>query len=104
MGMVVPRGKYRPLSTDPFAKPPAQLRKRKINALIAEARRLCEDGFPGGALKLGHDLWLWANDYPECFALLDAAYAALGREPLRAAMAEARAFREWCDSRRGRKS
>jgi hypothetical protein len=104
MGIVVPGGKYRPLSADPFARPAGHLHAPQIKAVTAEALRLLGGGFPGAALKLGHDLWVWANDFPECYTLLDAAYAALGREPLRAMLAEARAFREQCDRQRGRKN
>ena len=28
------------------------------------------------ALKLGHDLWVWAREYPAVYELLDAAYEA----------------------------
>ncbi len=51
-------------------------------------------------IKLGRDLWGWAHEHPESYELLDAAYAALGREPLRRLLAAARGFREHCDSRR----
>jgi hypothetical protein len=45
-------------------------------------------------------LWVWAGEFPECYALLDAAYSALGRQPLRRLMAEARSWRQHCDGRR----
>jgi hypothetical protein len=100
LGVVVPRGKYRRLSCDPFAGSSASLRRAEIKPLTAEAFRLLEGGRPGAALKLGHDLWVWADKFPECYTLLDAAYAALGREPLRKLAAEARAFRAHCDGSR----
>jgi hypothetical protein len=103
MGVVVPRGRYRKLSIDPFAGYRADPQRSQVEGLSTEALGLIEKGFPGAALKLGHDLWVWAGDFPECYALLDAAYAALGREPLRRLLAEARAFREECDGRSRRR-
>ena len=35
--------------------------------------------------------------HSEVYDLLDAAYEALGREPLRRFLAEAKAFRAWCE-------
>jgi len=97
LGIVVPAGHYQRLSADPFAGHQADRQRPQIEALTAEAMTLLKAGQPGAALKLGHDLWIWAKDFPECYALLDAAYGALGREPLRRLLAEARTFREWCD-------
>ena len=97
IGIVVPPRRYRPLSADPFSGHHADPQGPQIEALTAEAMDLLRRGFPGAALKLGHDLWVWANDFPECYELLDAAYVALGREPLRRLLAEARAYRAWCD-------
>jgi hypothetical protein len=99
MGIIVPRKKYRPLSagvvgSDRRLDPKPRLVKR----LAAEAMQLLRDGFPGAALKLGRDLWVLASDFPVCYDLLGAAYAALKREPLRRLMNEARAFRADCDS------
>ena len=107
LGVVVPRMLYRALSADPFTFDPQRghpvnPQRPQIEALSAEALRLVGDGFPGAALKLGHDLWVWANDFPECYALLDASYVALNRESLRKLMAEARAYRAWCDQTRRR--
>jgi hypothetical protein len=103
LGVVVPAKQYRQLSGDPLKNSATgyrvEPRRSKIEALSAEALRLLEEGFPGAALKLGHDLWVWANDFPECYALLEAAYNALGRKPLQKLLAEARAYREWCDQR-----
>jgi hypothetical protein len=100
LGIVVPRGRYRKLSADPFGEYRADPQRPEIEELAAEARQALRDGAPGAALKLGRDLWVWADEFPECYALLDAAYTALGREPLRRFLAEARAFREHCDQRR----
>jgi len=56
-------------------------------------------GYPGAALQLGRNLWVWASEFPECCSLLDAAYSALGRWSLRLLMAEARGYGVSCDSR-----
>src|SRR5262245_37227920 len=88
---------FRKLSADPFAAGAADLNAAQVKALAGEALGLLTRGYPGAALKLGHDLWVWGEQYPACYELLDAAYAALGREPLRRLLAEARAFRQHCD-------
>lgn len=102
LGIIVPEGKYRPLSVD-YAVPQRTLDPQRpdVERLTAEAMQLLRDGSPGAALKLGRDLWIMANEFPECYDLLDAAYPALGREPLRRLMNEARDFRAHCDKPRG---
>src|SRR5205814_2277819 len=104
LGIVVPKGKYRKLKSDPFADPHTggerNITKTVIKPLVAQARKQLAAGYPGSALKLGRDLWVWARKFPDCYDLLDAAYAALGREPLRRLLAEARAFRAFCDQGR----
>jgi hypothetical protein len=105
LGVVVPQGKYQPLKADLFSEGKGKRRTRRlIEGSISEARELLRGGYPGAALKLGHDLWAWGGaDYPESYELLDAAYQALGREALRRLLGEARAFREHCDrERKGR--
>ena len=76
------------------------LTRPQIQPLVAEALALLNAGKPGAALKLGRDLWCWAGEFPECYDLLDAAYGALGREPLRHMLVEARAWRAYCDAGR----
>lgn len=100
LGIVVPEEKYRKLKRDPFAADKPKPKRTEIKALVAQAKKQLAAGYPGSALKLGRDLWVWARKFPECYDLLDAAYAALGREPLRRLLAEARAYRAFCD--RGR--
>jgi hypothetical protein len=102
MGIIVPPGAYRKLSADPFATRSADLRRPQIKKLAGEAMRHLEAGRPGAALKLGRDIWPWADKFPECYALLDAAYGALGREPLCRLMNAARDFRRYCDGDRAR--
>ena len=101
LGIVVPDDKYRPLSADFLGRGRLDPERPEVEALTAEAMQLLRDGFPGAALKLGRDLWVLARDFPECYDLLDAAYVALGREPLRRLMNEAREFRVYCDKPRG---
>jgi hypothetical protein len=102
LGVVVPRAKYAKLSSDPWVTNTGRvdLDRPQVEKLIAEATAALAKGRPGAALKLGRDLWVWAAEYPECYALLDAAYSALGREPLRRLLAEARGWREHCDRQR----
>lgn len=100
MGIIVPPGTYAELSNDLTAYSRLDPEPGEVAELTAEAMGLLRDGFPGSALKLGRDLWCRAHKFPQSYDLLDAAYAALGRGPLRAALREARAFQEHCDSRR----
>jgi hypothetical protein len=100
MDIVVPKGKYRKLKSDPFAGSDPKPTQAIIKPLVAEARKQLAAGYPGAALKLGRDLWSWAGKFPACYDLLDEAYAALGREPLRRLLAEAKAYRAFCDQGR----
>jgi hypothetical protein len=84
MGIVVPAELYLPLSL-----PDRQLRRYLQQTpdpidVVEEARQSLRDGFPGTALKLGKELWP-STGAKAAYAieLLDAAYAALGREVLR---------------------
>jgi hypothetical protein len=85
MGVVAPSEAYRPLSL-PDKKLRSYLRKHgDPHEIVEEARQALCDGFPATALKLGKELWPLEGgrrtDY--AYELLDAAYAALGREMLR---------------------
>jgi hypothetical protein len=86
MGIVVPAESYQPLkiSDEKLWK---RLEKKKYHPeeLIATARQGLLEGFPGAALKLGKELWGFADEERTAVAaeLLDAAYTALGRETLR---------------------
>jgi hypothetical protein len=85
MGVVVPPETYRPLSRKGKRYLP-YLRKTDDPAdVVEEARRALRDGFPGTALKVGKDLWAVGGERKTEYAheLLDAAYAALGRDVLR---------------------
>lgn len=102
LGITVPKGMYKKLSGDPFKNRDAsvELRRSDIEPLIQQAMGHLKQGKPGSALKLGRELWIFAADYPESYDLLDSAYMALGREPLRRLLHEARAFRLHCDHSR----
>jgi hypothetical protein len=100
LGIVVPPATYTKLDADPWAGYQADPRRTQVEELAIEAMQALRAGRPGTALQLGRNLWVWARAFPECYSLLDAAYSALGREPLRRLMAEARSWREHCDSRR----
>jgi hypothetical protein len=85
MGIVVPPETYRPLSlADRDLLPYLTSTENPID-MVEEARHALREGFPGTALKLGKDLWAVGGEQPTQYAyeLLDAAYAALGREVLR---------------------
>jgi hypothetical protein len=84
MGVVVPPQRFRPLSMKD-RKLWTYLRKTKDPvAVVEEARQALGEGFPGTALKLGKDLWSIGGRQRNEYAcdLMEAAYIALGREPL----------------------
>ena len=101
MGIVVHPEMYRPLSVKD--KPLWRLlwKDDDPSELVEEARQALGDGFPGTALKLGKELWAIGGERRSeyAFELLDAAYAALGREVLREVLRAHRAGRErpWLD-------
>jgi hypothetical protein len=85
MGIIAPPEMYRPLSL-----PDKKLRSLLYNqddpvAIVQEGRQALRDGFPATALKLGKELWPLHGKQRTAYAyeLLDAAYAALGRDMLR---------------------
>lgn len=98
MGIVVPKNKYRSLATpdrcleSDFAKT-----NEEVAALTTAARAAAAEGFPGGALKLGQDLWPYSVHAEASRAMLDLAYEQLGRPILRDYLARAVAFRARCD-------
>ena len=100
LGIVVPRRQYRALSSDPIGRQRGtgrvELDRKEVEALIAEATESMKR-YPGTALKLGHDLWVWAREFPAVYDLLDAAYTALDRQPLRRMLAVAKEYRTWCE-------
>jgi hypothetical protein len=99
-GIVVRAKQYRPLSsTDLFQawnfKPTAAVVKKMVSA----ARTAADEGFPGTALKLGHDLWIYAEHQSQSVAMLDLAYQRLGRDVLRNQLKKASLYRGECDTK-----
>jgi hypothetical protein len=96
IGIIVDKKRYRPLGKrDPFTKkadywPEAADVKR----FVAAARKAAADGFPGAALKLGHDLWMYRDHQAASHEMLGLAYSALGRDALKAQLARAIAYRK----------
>lgn len=83
MGVVAPAASYRPLSkASPWLV--AELEAGRVDPLVREAERALAGGLPGGALKLGRELWGFSDPAREAHAarLLHAAYTALGRAEL----------------------
>jgi hypothetical protein len=96
MGIVVPPETYRTLSRDDRQLWRYLRRTDDPADVVEEARQSLRDGFPGTALKLGKDLWAMTGETKTAYAyeLLDAAYAALGRETLRRVLQTHAANRE----------
>lgn len=100
MGIVVPAGNYLPLhASDPYQNRDYQPSKDKVRRDATKALRLLALGFPGTALKLGKDLWIFREFRETSYALLDAAYVALKRDLLRTWLDKAIAYRQECDAR-----
>jgi hypothetical protein len=91
MGIVVPPKTYRPLSL-PDRKLWRALKKSAARTpIIEEGWSALREGYPGTALKLGKDLWALGERPREyAYDLLDAAYAALGRDVLQQVLAHHR--------------
>jgi hypothetical protein len=102
LGVVLQKKQYRPLKADPIARKPGRIEPnaRAVPGAAEEALKLTADGYPGAALQLGRELWVFPDHFGTSYRLLDAAYEALGREPLRRLQAAARGWREHCDAQR----
>jgi hypothetical protein len=96
MGVVVEPGQYRPLSLR--GRPLWRFLRRTDDPadLVAEARQALGEGYAGAALALGKDLWATTGPRRTAYAcaLLDEAYAALGRETLRGVLQTHQAHRD----------
>jgi hypothetical protein len=101
MGIVVHPELYRPLSLKDRALWRRLWNDDDPSESVEEARQALRDGFPGTALKLGKDLRAVGGDNKSewAFNLLDAAYAALGRDVLREVLRAHRTHRDrpWLD-------
>jgi hypothetical protein len=96
LGIVAPAETYRPLSL-PDKKLRSLLQKQHNPVGPVEvARQALRDGFPATALKLGKELWPLHGERKTEYAyeLLDAAYAALGRDVLRQVLRTHREHRD----------
>jgi hypothetical protein len=85
IGIVVPPESYRPLSRGDDGLWAHLCESDDPVDVVTDARQALRDAFPGTALKVGKDLWAVGGERHKEYAyeLLDAAYAALGREVLR---------------------
>lgn len=92
LGILIPKPQYQKLSADVFAQgePPDPAHVAK---LAGEAQKRLAAGKPGAALKLGRDLWGHSEQFPICYDLLAAAYAALERPILVRRLKDARKSR-----------
>ncbi len=98
IGIVVEAKQYRPLARkDEFQGWSYLPQPAEVSRLVAAAREATEAGFPGTALKLGHDLWIYQDHQQSAYEMLELAYGALGRDLLRPPLARAIAFRQRCD-------
>lgn len=85
MGIIVPPETYRPLSLAPEQLDKQLWETDDPTELVQQARQALRQGFPGTTLLAGKELWAVSKPRHQEYAaeLLDAAYAALGREVLR---------------------
>jgi len=98
IGIVVDKKHYRPLAkNDPFQVPGYRPKAPEVTRVVATARKAAARGFPGAALKLGHDLWIYKEHHAASHEMLELAYSALGRDVLRQQLAKAVAYRQACD-------
>lgn len=101
MGIVVPDGLYKPLSgEDKFEIWNYEPTPEEVERFADEAKQALKDGYPGTALKLGHDLWVYWEYFDTTYELLDMAYEALGRDLLRKMLKQAKEFRNYYDAPR----
>ncbi len=97
IGLVVDKKRYRPLGKrDPFTKKGGDYwpKGADVKRFVTDARKAAADGFPGTALKLGHDLWGYRDHHAASHEMLGLAYSALGRDTLKAQLARAIAYRK----------
>ena len=101
LGIVVPKGEYRAAEgADPFQVASYRPTPSEVSRALADAKQAVSDGYPGVALKLGHDLWTYRDLAEPAHELLDRAYSALGRKLLRDYLKRASAFRKRSESAR----
>ena len=96
MGIVVPRPLFRHIILENAKYWPYLKKTDDPVRVIEEAQVALADGFPGTTLKVGKDLWALGDERKSvaAFALLDAAYGALGRPVLRHILQTHRSHRD----------
>ncbi|WP_165422831.1 ADP-ribosylation family protein [Ktedonosporobacter rubrisoli] len=100
MGIVVPAKSYVPIDEhDPFQLGNYVPGEKDVRKNATKAIKLLEQGYPGAALKLGKDLWIYKEFRETSYALLEAAYAALKRDRLREWLKVAIAYRQACEAK-----
>lgn len=100
MGIIVPKNKYKKLqSKDKFEIYNYKPDNNEVEAFFNKAMEYLENGFPGTALKLGKDLWIYNQYFVYSFRLLDRAYHALNRNLLGEILKVAKQFRDNCDKK-----
>ena len=98
IGIVVPAGRYAPLGkVDPFQDAFYSPSAAEVERLRAAALDALGNGYPGTALKLGKDLWDYAEFFAASCELLAAAYDALERPLLRKRLEAVIQFRKAAD-------
>lgn len=99
LGVVVPKAVYRAAAgEDPFQAPGYRPSADELAAAVQQAKLALEEGYPGEALKLGHDLWMYRDLAEPAHDLLDRAYSALGRKLLRDYLRRVSSFRKRAES------
>jgi hypothetical protein len=99
MGIVIPPELYRPLGgNDKFQIWNYRPTGEEVQNMEQQALALLEQGYPGAALKLGKDLWVYQRYQAVSYALLERAYTSLDRALLRKMVHVAKAYREDCDT------
>lgn len=94
MGIWVPPQQYRPTPIiDQLLREDGLPGKAAADTLYAEAIAALEAGFPGVALHIGRELWIYPPYYQMSYELLDRAYTDLNRAILRDWLTIARQFR-----------
>lgn len=102
MGIVVSSEAYVPLTgLDIFCTIGADknFTAEQVQLWEEEAMTLLRQGYPGAALKLGKDLWIYKEYHATSYLLLDAAYSSLGRPLLQKLLKVAIEYRRVCDAK-----
>ncbi len=101
MGIVVPAKQYKPITKKWLVRRPGLVEpnEKDIPQATEAALKRIEEGFPGVALQMGRELWVFSEQFETSYRLLDTAYEALGRDPLRGLLQTAQEWRVHCDKK-----